>query len=79
MFPDLTQFDTHTHTHIRQDVSERAISLSQRPLHTQQTEETHIHALSGIRTPDPINQAATDVRFRPHGHRDGLHTELVKR
>jgi hypothetical protein len=44
---------THTHTHVytRQNSSGRAISPSQRPLHTQRTQETNILALSEIRTP----------------------------
>jgi hypothetical protein len=37
---------------------------------TQQTQETNIHALSGIRTRDPSNQAAADTRLRPRGQRD---------
>ena len=37
---------------------------------TQQIQGTNIHALSGIRTRDISNQAAADLRLRPHGHRD---------
>jgi hypothetical protein len=37
---------------------------------TQQTQETNFHALSGIRTRDPSNRAAADVRCIPHGYRD---------
>jgi hypothetical protein len=37
---------------------------------TQQTQETNIHASSGIRTCDPSNQAASDIRLRLHGNRD---------
>ena len=33
------------------------------------TYTTYIHALSGIRTRDPSNQAVEDIRLRPHGHR----------
>ena len=36
---------------------------------TQQTQETNIHAFSGIRTPDPSNSRAADRRLRSHGHR----------
>ena len=50
------------------------ISLSQRPLPTQQRKETNIHALSGFRTRDPSNQAAADLRLRPHGHWDRRYT-----
>jgi hypothetical protein len=47
---------------------ERVISSSQRPVPTQQTQETN-NAFSVIRTRDPNNQAVPDQRFRPHGHR----------
>ena len=45
--------------------------LSRRPLvhKTQQTQQTNIHALSGIRAHNPSSLAAADVRLRPHGHR----------
>jgi hypothetical protein len=35
-----------------------------------QTQETNIHARSGIRTGDPSNEAAADLRLRPRGHWD---------
>jgi hypothetical protein len=37
------------------------------PTQHKQTQDTNIHALSGILTHDPSNRAATDVSFRPHG------------
>jgi hypothetical protein len=37
--------------------------------HNIETQETNIHALSGIRTRDPSNQAAADLRLRPRGYR----------
>jgi hypothetical protein len=37
--------------------------------HNIETQETDIHALSGIRTRDPSNQAAEDLRLRPRGYR----------
>jgi hypothetical protein len=37
--------------------------------HNIETQETNIHALSGIRTRDPSNQAAADLRLRPRDHR----------
>jgi hypothetical protein len=72
----LRPFHTHTcthtqaraHTYSRQDSTERVISCSQRLLPTQQTTETNIHALSGIQTCDPSNQAAEDICLRPHGY-----------
>jgi hypothetical protein len=33
-----------------------------------QTKEINIRALSRIRTRDPNNQAAEDLRLRPYGH-----------
>jgi hypothetical protein len=33
-----------------------------------------IHAFSGIRTHEPSNQAAADLRLKPHGHLDRLQT-----
>jgi hypothetical protein len=33
-----------------------------------ETQETNIHVLSAIRTRDPSNQAAADLRLRPRGH-----------
>jgi hypothetical protein len=41
-------------------------------LHNIQTQETNIHAFSGIRTRDSSNQAVADLRIRPPGHRDQL-------
>jgi len=52
-FQDHNQLNTHTHTHIRSDSSKRVIRTSQRPLLTQHTQETYIHALGGIRTRNP--------------------------
>jgi hypothetical protein len=37
--------------------------------HNIETQETNIHALTGIRTRDPSNQAAADLRLRPRGYR----------
>ena len=50
------------------------ISPSQRPLpdNTQHSQQTNIHALSGIRTHDLSRRAAVDRRLRPHGHWDRL-------
>jgi hypothetical protein len=38
-----------------------------------------MYALSGIRTRNPSNQAAADLRLGPHGHRDvhGLYTRIT--
>jgi len=36
---------------------------------TQQTQETNIHALNGIRSFNPNNQAAADLNLRPHNDR----------
>jgi hypothetical protein len=37
--------------------------------HNIETQETNIHAPTGIRTRDPSNQAAADQRLRPRGYR----------
>jgi hypothetical protein len=37
--------------------------------HNMETQETNIHALSRIRTRDPSNQAAADLRLRPRCYR----------
>jgi len=65
----------HDHTQIhpnRQESSGRVISLTHRPLLDikQQSLETDIHALSGIRTRNPSKQAAAEPSLRPCGHRD---------
>jgi len=44
---------------------------------TQQTKQTNIYALSGIRASDPCNRMAADLRLRAHGHRDRLLAVLV--
>ena len=40
------------------------------PHYTQQIQETSIHALSRIRTRNPSNRAAADLRLWPHDQRD---------
>jgi hypothetical protein len=50
-----------------QPVSETSTYTGQHNIEIQQTD---IHALSGIRTRDPSNQAAADLRLRPRGYRD---------
>jgi hypothetical protein len=61
------------------DSSGRVISSSQKPLpdNTQHSQQTDIHALSGIRTHNPSRRAAADLRLRPHGHWDQLMTMCV--
>ena len=36
---------------------------------TQQTQETNIHAIRGIRTSDPSGPATSDLHIRPNSHR----------
>jgi hypothetical protein len=51
-------------THTQYISSDTAISPSQRPLPTKHTtEETDIHAVSGIRTNDTGNHATADLRL----------------
>jgi hypothetical protein len=59
---------THTHTHIRYDSSKRVISSSQRPLPTQQIQETNINAPGEIQTHNPSKQTAACLRLRRRGH-----------
>jgi hypothetical protein len=47
-----------------QPVSETSTFTGQ---HNIETQETNIHALSGIRTRDSSNQAAAELRLRPRG------------
>jgi hypothetical protein len=39
---------------------------------TQQTQETNIHVLRGLKPHDPSNRAVANLRLRPHSHRDRL-------
>ena len=63
--------NTQTH-HTRWDPSGRVISPSHRPLpeNKQHSQQTNIHALSGIRTHNLSRRAAADLRLRPRGHSD---------
>ena len=62
---------SHTHTYGRTPLTEWSAHRRVRCLHNpQKTQETNIHALGGIGARDPGNRAATDLRFRPHGHQD---------
>jgi hypothetical protein len=45
--------------------------------HNIETQETNIHALSGIQTRDPSNQAAAYLRLRPRGYRGLLFVTVV--
>jgi hypothetical protein len=76
LWPPFSGFLDHTHTHIHtvrilwtgdQPVAETSTYTGQHNIYTQQT---NIHAPSGIRTRNPSNQAAADLRLRPRGHWD---------
>jgi hypothetical protein len=41
-------------------------------LKTHNSQETHIHVPSGIRTHNPSKRAAADISLRSHGHRDRI-------
>jgi hypothetical protein len=76
-FLDHTQLDTHTPS--RTPLKEWAARHRGRYVqNTQQTPKTHIHALSGIWTLDPGNQAAADIRLRPHHYKD-RHCTILQR
>jgi hypothetical protein len=53
-----------------QPVSETATCTGQ---HNIETQKTNIHALSGIRTRYPSNQAAADLHLRPRVYRGRHH------
>ena len=55
-----------THAHGRTPLDEWSARRKDRYLHNTQTQDTIIHALGGIRTRDLSNQAASDLRLRPH-------------
>ena len=62
---------TQTHTSSRTPLNEWSARHRGRYIHnTQQTRETNIQSHRGIRTRDTTNRAASDLRLRPHGHRD---------
>ena len=66
---------SHTTTRqSRQDSSGRVISSSQRPLpdNTQHSQQTNVHAPSGIRAHNLNRCGAVDLRFRPRGYWDRL-------
>jgi hypothetical protein len=71
----------HTQTrHIRWDSSGRVTSSSQGrlPDNTQHSQETDIHAPSGIRTHNPSKRMAEDPRLRPRGRWDRQPPKLLK-
>jgi hypothetical protein len=72
---------TQKHTPGRTPPNKWSARRRGRYLHnTQQTHETKIHALSGIRTRDINNREAGDPRLREHGHRDllaDIHTNMT--
>jgi len=67
---------SHSTTHhSRWDSSGQVISSSQRPLpdNTQHSQQTNIHAPSGIRTQDLSRWTAADLCVRPRGYWDRLY------
>jgi hypothetical protein len=63
--------DTYGRTPLNDDqpVAEASTYTGQ---HNIETQETNTHAISVIRTRDPSNQAAADLRLRPRGYRGRL-------
>jgi len=60
-----------SHTPGRTPLNEWSARRWVRYLHnTQQTKETNINAISGIRTRNPSGQPTAEIRLRRHGHRD---------
>ena len=69
---------SRSHTPGRTPPNEQSARRRLHYLHsTQQTQETNMHALSGIRTRDLRNQADADLHITPHGHRDGFCCNFV--
>jgi len=65
-----TDTHTHTHTHTHNPSNEWwAIRRSCYLHNANQTQETSIHGLGGIRSGDHNNQAASYLRLRTHGCR----------
>jgi hypothetical protein len=62
---------SHIQTHGRTPLDERSARRRCLYLH-RTTQQTNIHAPSGIRTRDPSNRAAADLRLTPRGHWDRL-------
>jgi hypothetical protein len=76
MFLDHTHFGTHAHG--RTPLNEWSARRRGCYLHnTQQTQQTNIHAPSGIRTCDCISPAAACLHLRLHGHRYRAHSIFV--
>jgi hypothetical protein len=75
---EVSRSHTTTHHH-RQDSSGRVISSSQTPLpdKTYQSQQTDIHALSGIRTHNFSTRVASDLLPGPCGHCDRHHNHSV--
>ena len=68
-FLDHTHTHTHTHTHGRTHPNgSSALRRGHCLHHTEQTQQTNIHVLSGIGTRVSSNRAAEDLRLRPHYH-----------
>jgi hypothetical protein len=77
MFLDHTQLDTYIRG--RTPLNQWSARRRGRYLrNTQQTEETNIHALSGIRTRDPSKRAAADLGLRLHATAVGLYSVLLR-
>jgi hypothetical protein len=62
---------THIQTHDMTPLDEWSACRRDLCLH-RTTQQTNIHAPTGIRTRDPSNQAAADLRLRPRGRWDRL-------
>ena len=77
---EVSRSHTTTH-HSRQVSSGQVISSSQRPLpdNAQHSQQTNIHASSGIRTHDLSRRAAAVLRLRPRGHQDRQEERLLSK
>jgi len=64
--------DTHRSTPSNTLVNEWSARRRGYAQNTQHTQQTNIHALSGIQTRDSSNEGTSDLYFRSHGHRNEI-------
>jgi hypothetical protein len=68
-FVDVSRSHTIRQTLERTPLNQWSTRRRPLPTHTQQTQETKIHSLSGFPNRDPNNRVASSARLRPHDHR----------
>jgi hypothetical protein len=76
MFLDHSQLYTHTHSVGLLWASVPRVSDAATYVAHNKTDQTDFHSMSGVRARDPNNIAASNLRRRPHGHRDRPNPQL---